>query len=65
MFGITPLKIALIVLVLILVFGGWGTGRMIGKTYTTFRKVDSTRRDLKQKFSLGNLLGLGRDNKDG
>ena len=57
MFGLSIYKIGLILLVLILLFGGWRTGRMLGKSYDTYRKVDETRR----KFSLGNLLGLGKD----
>ena len=61
MFGLSIYKIGLILLVLILLFGGWRTGRILGKTYGTYRKVDETRRDLRRKFSLTNLLGLGKD----
>lgn len=61
MFGLTPLKIALIVLVLILIFGGRRVGRMLGKTYGTYRKVDETRRNLHRQFSLSNLLGLDKE----
>jgi Sec-independent protein translocase protein TatA len=63
MFGLTPLKIIIILLVLILVFGGWRTGRMLGKTYDTYRKVDNTRREVRRKFSLTNLLGLREKEK--
>ena len=61
MLGLSIYKIGLILLVLILVFGGWRTGRMLGKTYGTYRKVDETHRDLRRQFSLSNLLGLGKD----
>lgn len=57
-------EIGLIVLLLILLFGGLRTGRMLGKGYNTYRKVDETRTDLKRKFSLGNLLRLEKDKKD-
>lgn len=57
-------EIGLIVLLLILLFGGWRTGRILGKTYGTYRKVDQTRSDLKRKLSLGNLLRLENDKKD-
>ena len=57
-------EIGLIVLLLILLFGGWRTGRILGKGYTTYRKVDETRNDMKRKFSLGNLLRLEKNNKE-
>ena len=57
-------EIGLILLLLILLFGGWRTGRILGKTYGTYRKVDQTRNDLKRKFSLGNLLRLEKDNNE-
>ena len=63
MFGLSFFKIGLILLLLILLFGGWRTGRILGKTYGTYRKVDETQRNLKRKFSLSNLLGLGKDKK--
>ena len=37
------------------------TDRLSGMIYGTYRKVDETQRDLKRKFSLRNLLGLGKD----
>ena len=63
MFKLSYLEIALILLVVILVFGGRRVGNMLGKTYGTYRKVDETRQDLRRKFSLSNLLGLGKDKK--
>ena len=57
-------EIGLILLLLILLFGGWRTGRMLGKGYNTYRKVDETRNDIKSKFSLGNLLRLEKDKND-
>lgn len=56
-------EIGLILLLLILLFGGWRTGRMLGKGYKTYRKVDETRNDMKSKFSLGNILGLDKDHQ--
>ena len=61
MFGLSIYKIGLILLVLILLFGGWRTGRMLGKSYDTYRKVDEARRAVRRKFSLTNLLGIGKD----
>ena len=57
-------EIGLLIFLLILLFGGWRTGRMLGKTYGTYRKVDQTRNDIKQKFSLNNLLSMDKGNKD-
>ena len=56
-------EIGLILLLLIILFGGWRTGRILGKTYGTYRKVDETRNELQRKFSLGNLLRLEKDKK--
>ena len=57
-------EIGIILLLLIFLFGGWRTGRILGKTYGTYRKVDDTRNELQRKFSLTNLLGFDKDNKD-
>lgn len=57
-------ELAVILVLLILLFGGRRTGRMLGKTYGTYRKVDETRNELKRKFSLGQLLRLEHDKKD-
>ena len=56
-------EIGLILLLLIFLFGGWRTGRILGKTYGTYRKVDDTRNQLQRKFSLSNLLRLENHNK--
>lgn len=63
MFGLSFLEIGVILLLLILLFGGRRVGRALGKTYGTYRKVDETRHQLRRKFSLGNLLGLGKDKR--
>ena len=57
-------EFGLIVLLLIVLFGGWRTGRVLGKTYGTYRKVNEARNDLKRRFSPGRLLRLDNDNKE-
>lgn len=57
-------ELGLILLLLIVLFGGWRTGRVLGKTYGTYRKVDETRNELQRKFSLTNLLRLEHNKKD-
>ena len=59
MFGLGYLEIALIIVILIILFGGRRVGRTLGKTYGTYRKVEETKR----KFSLLNLLGFDKSNK--
>jgi Sec-independent protein translocase protein TatA len=61
MFGLSWLEIGLVVLVLILVFGGRRVGHMMGRSYDAYRKVDETRRAVRKQFSLSNLLGLDKD----
>lgn len=47
MFGLGYLEIALIVLLLIILFGGHRTGRGLGKTYGAYQKVNNFRQILR------------------
>ena len=51
MFGLGYLEIALIVLLLIVFFGGYRTGRGLGKTYGAYQKVNGFRQILKNPLS--------------
>lgn len=57
MFGIGYLEISFILLLLIVLFGGRRIGRMLGKGYSTYRKVEDTKR----KFSLLNFIGMDKN----
>jgi len=57
MFGLGYLEIGLLLLLLILLFGGRRVGRMLGKTFGVYRNVQDTRQNLKRQFSIGNLIG--------
>ena len=59
MFGLGYMELLLILVVLILVFGGTRVGRTLGKSYRTYQKVDRAKR----KFTLAGLLGLDKQDK--
>lgn len=60
MFGLGYFEIGLILLVLIVIFGGRRIGRMLGKGYGTYQKVENTRK----QFSIAGLLGLNKQDNN-
>jgi len=60
MFGLGYTEIALLLVLLVLLFGGRSTGRMLGKAFGLYRDVEDTRSELRRQFSLSSLLHRDR-----
>ena len=59
MFGLGYVELGIILLVLILLFGGRRVGRTLGKSYRAYEQVQASRR----RFTLSGLLGLDKHDK--
>ena len=60
MFGLGYIEIGIILLLLILLFGGRRTGYFLGRAFGIYKKVDETTSVLKKPFSLSTFLGIGK-----
>jgi Sec-independent protein translocase protein TatA len=64
MFGLGYLEIGVLLLVLILLFGGRRTGTCLGKAFGLYRKVEDTKQDMKRQFSPINLIRTAREDQE-
>lgn len=56
MFGFGPLEIALVAALLVLLLGAPRAGRLLGRAFKTWRKVEEVRGQLRTPFSLKSFL---------
>ena len=56
MFGFGPLEIALVAALLVLLLGAPRAGRLLGRAFKTWRKVEEVRGQLRTPFSLKSFV---------